>query len=165
MAGYASQNDYEADLLQTYLKKGRVSPISRRDVDLALSIYKMPDVAGLTGRKKTITAATAKASAKGKTDSQIMRVAIRAVLNKNLADRAAARKAKAAGASAGSIPAPTRAPTVSVPAAPPPTAYNSYSGPLTAATEVRSGAAPQPPRPKASTYKPRRGQGGGYRAF
>lgn len=141
MAGYASQADYESELLQTYLRSGRVSPITKRDVDLALSIYRMPK--GKTNYKDLakLTAATAKAAVKGKDDAGIMQLATVAVLNKALDTRRQAAAAKAEQAKTDAISrtaarsvapaAPARRVAAPVPA---------YSGPLT------------PTRPKAVSY-------------
>lgn len=85
MAGMASQTNYEQELLATYLRSGRVSPIAKRDVELALSIYRMPTK---TGRALTYDRAKASAKALG-TDSALMGWAAAAVLNKAKADRAA----------------------------------------------------------------------------
>lgn len=133
MAGYGSQNDYEAELLQTYLRKGRVSPIARRDVDLALSIYRMPRRGVAFNKQAKLTYDTAKKSAKGKTDLSLMQMATTAVLNKAGADRRTAAAAKAKGttvaptaaAPAGSYRPPTAPPP------PPPPVRPPYSGSLT----------------------------------
>lgn len=168
MAGYGNQADYESELLQTYLRRGRVSPISKRDVDLALSIYRMPKKHGTT-----LTAASAKAQAKalGNDDAAIMKWASAAVINKAKVDRAAAAKprivsgatmaartgaqptnrivsgATLAARYAGSVPPP--------PSAPQPASY--YSGPLTPTIAPRTTAAPVGTRKPRTSYS---GSGG-----
>lgn len=163
MAGYGSQTDYEADLLATYLRRGRVSPIAKRDVDLALSIYKMPNLPGnVRGERKQLNYANARRYAKGKNDSAIMKVAVRTVLNKNLADRkAAAAAGKPTTGTSAAAPAGAYRPLIAVPPPAPP-AQPSYSGPLTPTPMQHS--APQPvltiPKPSYTPRKPRFGGGG-----
>jgi hypothetical protein len=170
MAGYASQNDYEADLLQTYLRKGRVSPITRRDVDLALSIYRMPKSRTDYKNLAKLTSGTAKKAAKGLSDSQLMSVATTAVLNKAIdtkkqaaAAKAAAAKQQAAARAAASL---TTAAAPRRTAVPPPIAPRSsgvpYFGPLTPPTAPRTSGQLAPTRSTSSTSttttrKPRTG--------
>jgi hypothetical protein len=156
MAGYGSQTDYEADLLATYLRKGRVSPITRRDVNLALSIYKMPNVQGATGRTKTLTAKTAGKYAKGKSDSQIMAIATRAVLNKNLADRNGAKGGSVPGLSASNPVSNVARTASSVPPTPSAPTQVAYSGSLTPPRTSSQPSAPAAPRPSYSPRRPRR---------
>jgi hypothetical protein len=145
MAGYASQTDYEADLLQTYMRKGRVSPIAKRDVDLALSIYKMPKAKTNYKDLKGLDYASAKKSAKGKSDAQVMQMAKVAVLNKAIQDRKTAATAAAAAkaASTMSAPAPTRpaAPVPPRPPAPASTTTTPVTSRLSAPTNPLSAAA------------------------
>ncbi len=94
MAGFNSQQGYEAELLSTYLRKGRVSPISKKDIDLALSIYKMPQRNVSYKNEKKLTFKTARAAGKGKSDMALMNMSTRAVLNKATDTRRVASLAK-----------------------------------------------------------------------
>lgn len=171
MAGYGSQTDYEADLLQTYLRRGRVSPVAKRDVELALSIYRLPKSKTPYEKQQKLSYALAKKTAKGKDDSTLMRMAAVSVLNKNIADKKAAKAAKAAPKpSSGTAPSPTGSaprPAPVIPPAPRPSAPV-YSGPLTPGsgyippTKTMNPYVPKAPAPSykprsPSTYRPRTG--------
>lgn len=166
MAGYASQADYEADLLSTYLRRGRVSPIARRDVDLALSIYKLPARGTAYAKQKPLKYSVAKKYGKGKNDAQLMSLATQAVLNKSTADRAATAKAKAASAASTSMARATAAsiaPTATIPQVPKaapaasPTTLtaprpSALGGPLSLTSRSRL-TPPKPRRPSSYTLR------------
>lgn len=153
MAGMASQTNYEQELLATYLRSGRVSPIAKRDVELALSIYRMPTK---TGRALTYDRAKASAKALG-TDSALMGWAAAAVLNKAKADRAA-KTAAAPRIVSGATMAARRAAAALPPAAP-----RIVSG-ATMAARTAGYSAPAPSRVvSGATLTRRRSASGGVR--
>ena len=102
MAGYASQGDYENELLASYRRRGRLPVIRKRDVNLALSIYKVPKRTGmgpvprkLIGDRLTTTVLKKLGVNRRASDSQLMSLAARTVLAKDTRSRAQAAKAKA----------------------------------------------------------------------
>lgn len=102
MPGYASANDYESDLLASYRKRGRLPTIQKRDVNRALSIYKVPKRIGMgvrIPRKKVGDTLTQQLLTRlvghHPSDKLLMHFAARTAITKNLASRRTAAKAKA----------------------------------------------------------------------
>lgn len=94
MAGMTSSNDYESDLLASYLRKGRLPTVRKTDVNLALSRYKAPAGIGTFSAKrarliagKTATYQNIRTMAMGQSDAALMKAAAGMVIAKNRSDR------------------------------------------------------------------------------
>jgi hypothetical protein len=103
MPGLSSESDYENELLASYRRKGRLPTVRKRDVNLALSIYKTPKFIGagktaprgLVGDKLT-SHILRRLTGRKPSDARLMSLASHVAITKFRANRAAAKKAKAA---------------------------------------------------------------------